>query len=161
MNKEDNLGSQDKALIESAIRLCQYLLTCTMCTEEQQLLLTKAIDLIGRLPLPLNYEGEIQIVAQLFPDGTSSLANLKRWWRITVDGNHLYISSWYDDPNLDQDDEDGFEFDWEFLDGVSEIRSDTTPNLWLNQINNFAELMESGYQLTLEVTESSGNKNEP
>jgi len=29
----------------------------------------KAIDFISRLPLPLNYDGNIQVIAQLFPDG--------------------------------------------------------------------------------------------
>ena len=153
MNSENNLGHQDKVLIESAIQLCQHLIASPVCTEEQRFLLTKAIDLIGRLPLPLNYEGDIQIVAQLFPDGTNSLANLKRWWRVNVADKWLFISSWYDDPRLDQDEEDEFEFDWELRDGVPEIRSDTTPALWLNQINNFRELIEPGYKLTIEVIE--------
>ena len=161
MNSENLLNSEDRELIESAIKLCQYLLECSVCTKEQRLLIAKAIDLITRLPLPLNYGGNIQIIAQLFPDGTSNSANLKRWWRINVADKYLYISSWYDDPALDQDEEDEFEFDWTWRDGVSEVESDTLPTLWLEQIHSFEKLIEPGYQLNIEVIEEFfANKNE-
>ena len=153
MNNESTLERQDANLIESAIQLCRYLLAYSACTKEQRLLIVKAIDFISRSPSPLNYDGNIEIIAQLFPDGTSNLANLKRWWRITVADQWLHISLWYDDPALDQDEEDEFEFEWALQAGKSEIVSDTASALWLDQINNFGKLMVSGYELTVEANE--------
>jgi len=153
MNSENPLKSADKDLIGSAIELCQYLLASQVCKEEQRGVIAKAIDLIASFPSRLNYDGEIRITAQLFPDGSSGSANLKRWWTVSLCDGFLAMYSWYDDPALDQDEEDEFEFSWELRNGVSEVRSDTTPTLWFEQIRNFEKLIEPGYELNIEAIE--------